>query len=78
MRWLEQGGMLVVFPAGEVASLAWGRWRVEDPSWSPMAAGMARRAKAKALPVFFPGRNSMLFQLAGLAHPRPAHRPAGP
>lgn len=69
VRWLEQGGMLVVFPAGEVASLAWGRWRVEDPSWSPMAAGMARRAKAKVLPVHFPGRNSMFFQLAGLAHP---------
>jgi hypothetical protein len=62
--------MLVVFPACEVASLAWGRWRVEDPSWSPMAAGLARRAKAKVLPVFFPGRNSALFQVAGLAHPR--------
>lgn len=70
LRWLEQGGMLVVFPAGEVSSLAWGRWRVEDPSWSPMAAGLARRAKAKVLPVFFPGRNSALFQVAGLAHPR--------
>lgn len=70
VRWLEQGGMLVVFPAGEVASLAWRRWRVEDPAWSPMAAGLARRAKAKVLPVFFPGRNSALFHLAGLAHPR--------
>ncbi len=70
VRWLEQGGMLVVFPAGEVSSLAWSRWRVEDPAWSPMAAGLARRAKAKVLPVFFPGRNSLLFQLAGLAHPR--------
>lgn len=69
LAWLETGGLLVVFPAGEVASLDLGARRVVDPVWSPSVAGLIRRSGAAALPVFIPGRNGALFQAAGLVHP---------
>jgi putative hemolysin len=70
MRWLKNGGMLVVFPAGEVSSLKVKKRRVGDPNWSPMIGRIIRKTGAAALPVFFDGRNSGLFQTLGLIHPR--------
>jgi putative hemolysin len=68
LRWLRQGGALGVFPAGAVSHLHVREGRVLDPPWHPSVAAMARRAGATVLPVFFEGRNSALFQLAGLLH----------
>lgn len=70
MRWLKGGGMLVVFPAGEVSSLKVRKGMVADPVWSPMIGRIIRKTGANALPVFFDGRNSGLFQTLGLIHPR--------
>jgi len=70
MRWLKDGGMLVVFPAGEVSSLKVKKGMVADPEWSPMVGRIIRKTGASALPVFFDGRNSGLFQALGLVHPR--------
>lgn len=69
LAWLEQGGLLVAFPAGEVASLDWRSRRVADPPWSPMVARLATRSGATTIPVHIPGRNGALFQAAGLVHP---------
>ncbi|WP_319471916.1 GNAT family N-acyltransferase [uncultured Pseudodesulfovibrio sp.] len=69
MRWLKNGGMLVVFPAGEVSSLRVKRKMVADPEWNPMVGRIIRRTCANVLPVFFDGRNSGLFQTLGLIHP---------
>jgi len=69
LQWLERGGLLVVFPAGEVASLSLRAGRVVDPAWSPTVAGLARRSGAPTFPVFIPGRNGAFFQAAGLLHP---------
>ena len=70
MKWLKDGGMLVVFPAGEVSSLNVKKTMVADSLWSPMIGKIIRRTGASALPVFFEGRNSGLFQALGLIHPR--------
>ena len=70
LAWLKAGGVLATFPAGEVASFRWKMGRVADPPWSPHVAAIARRTRAAVLPVFFPGRNSLLFQLLGVLHPR--------
>lgn len=72
MDWLAGGGMLLVFPAGEVSQLEFKfpRLGVSDPVWSKSIARLLRKTKAAALPIFVDGRNSMLFQLAGLVHPR--------
>lgn len=69
LDWLSGGGAMIVFPAGEVASLDLHERRVADPAWNPAAAALARLAGAPALPVFVPGRNRALFQTVGLVHP---------
>jgi len=69
LAWLGRGGLLAVFPAGEVASLDLKTRRVADPAWSPMIARLARQTNASAVPVFVPGRNRVFFQTAGLIHP---------
>ncbi|MDX2154590.1 MAG: GNAT family N-acyltransferase [Bryobacteraceae bacterium] len=70
LEWLERGGMLVIFPAGEVAHLDVRRRAVTDPEWSHSIARLLRKTKATALPIYFSGTNGPLFQLAGLIHPR--------
>ena len=68
-RWLSDGGLLVVFPAGGVAHLNLRRRRVIDPPWSSSVARLIRWAACAAAPVWFEGRNGWVFQLAGLVHP---------
>ena len=70
VRWLRNGGALVIFPAGEVAHLNLWQRQVTDPPWNPAAARIARQAGAAVLPVYFEGRNGPLFQALGLLHPR--------
>lgn len=69
VKWVRSGGMLAVFPAGEVASLKIKGAKVEDPVWSTTVGGIIKRTGASATPVFFHGRNSFLFQAAGMVHP---------
>ena len=69
LRWVADGGLLVVFPAGEVAHLSLRQRRIQDPPWNPAVAGIIRRAGCPVLPVYFGGRNSALFQAVGLVHP---------
>jgi putative hemolysin len=69
-EWLQQGGALAVFPAGEVSQWNLREAQVIDPEWNTVAARLARKTKAAALPVYFCGRNSLNFQLLGLIHPR--------
>lgn len=70
MRWLDSGGLLAVFPAGEVAHWKPASRRVEEPAWSETVARIVRHAGAPVVPVYFEGRNSSLFHAAGLIHPR--------
>jgi putative hemolysin len=70
LRWLKNGGMLLVFPAGEVSHLRLESLEVADPVWSPTIGRIIRHARVPVLPVFFRGHNGPLFQAAGLIHPR--------
>jgi putative hemolysin len=70
LSWLAGGGMLVVFPAGEVAHLDPRRIGIEDPVWHPTAVRLMQRTGAAAVPLHFAGKNSALFHVAGLVHPR--------
>jgi putative hemolysin len=65
---LRQGGALLFFPSGTVSHWQKGRGIV-DPPWQMTAARFAMRHKAAVLPVFFQGRNSLLFNAAGSIHP---------
>lgn len=70
IKWLEEGHVLGVFPAGEVSSIDIKTGKVRDPAWSPTIAKMVRRTNATVVPVFFGGNNGALFNMAGLVHPR--------
>jgi putative hemolysin len=70
VRHLREGGVLAVFPAGEVASVDLRRRQIVDPAWNTTVARIIQKTGAPVLPVFFEGRNSILFQALGLVHPR--------
>ena len=70
LKWLKQGGALLTFPSGEVSHWSVRSGRIVDPPWHVHVARLITMAKAKALPVFVHGRNSLLFNMAGMVHPR--------
>ena len=70
LAWLEQGGMLAVFPAGEVSHVQLPQVQIADPIWNDTVVRLIRRTGASALPVYFCGRNSVGFQILGMIHPR--------
>jgi putative hemolysin len=70
VEWLQQGGLLAVFPAGEVSHWQLPQGAVADPPWNDVAVRLIRKTGAAALPVYFCGQNSVGFQLVGMLHPR--------
>jgi len=70
LSWLEQGGMLAIFPAGEASHWQMPPVQMGDPRWNDTAVRLIRRSGASALPVYFCGRNNVGFQLLGMVHPR--------
>ncbi len=75
MRFLEGGGCLVVFPAGEVSHLQLRDREVTDSPWHTAVARMVdalsrRSIGVSVVPIYIGGSNSLLFQTAGLIHPR--------
>jgi len=70
IQWVEQGGALGVFPAVEVSHWNYKQQAVMDPPWHDAIARIIQRTQADALPVFFDGCNSRLFQIMGMVHPR--------
>ena len=75
LHFLEDGGLLVVFPAGEVSHFQWKERSISDPPWSPAIARILEMASRRAaalvvIPVYVEGANSVLFQALGLLHPR--------
>jgi putative hemolysin len=69
LDWLEGGGCLCVFPAGEVAHRETSDGRVIDSPWHHGAAELAMRAGAAVVPAFIAGSNSRLFRSVGRLHP---------
>ena len=69
LTWLRKGGVLVVFPAGEVASFQLPKMEVVDSDWHETIGGLLRLSRAPVVPIFFHGSNGPGFQLAGLVHP---------
>jgi putative hemolysin len=68
-QWVKSGGLLVVFPAGEVSHFRWKTKKIEDSAWNKTFVRILRHSQAKVLPVYFKGSNSLIFQAAGLIHP---------
>jgi putative hemolysin len=69
MGYLRRGGMVQIFPAGEVSSYKLRQRRILDPDWNPNIFRMILATKATVVPLYFHGRNSILFQLIGFFNP---------
>jgi putative hemolysin len=62
---IKSGGCIIVFPAGGVATTpSFFAKKAVDFEWKPFTARLVHDAKADVVPIFFPGQNSRLFQLA--------------
>jgi putative hemolysin len=70
LAWLQQGGMLAMFPSGEVSHWQMAEAQIVDPVWNDTAVRLLRRTRATALPLYFCGHNSVGFQLMGMLHPK--------
>lgn len=69
MEHLKDGGVVVLFPAGQVASApSWFAPAVEA-DWNPFTAKMLLRSGARVVPIYFPGQNSRLYHWANLTSP---------
>lgn len=62
LAWLKAGHCIGIFPAGTVSSYSIQDKQVTDDPWNTHIAALIRRTKATAVPVYLPGRNSLLFQ----------------
>ncbi len=69
LNWLKQGGLLLVFPAGEVSNFSFKKMRIMDSEWNPTIGRLITLSGASVNPVYFHGRNSLLFNVMGLIHP---------
>lgn len=67
---LRSGGLLLVFPAGEVSHFDLKKRAICDPEWNRTAARLVRITHAKSLPILIRGANGIPFQMLGMVHPR--------
>lgn len=73
-RHLADGGLLIVFPAGEVSTYgkdddSTGSKALRDIEWSQSVAKFIKRNQATSVPIYINGQNSALFYQAGRIHP---------
>ncbi len=74
IRWLERGGLLVLFPSGEGAA---SRAQDEGAAQSPETDLVLRWTQARAVPVYFAGPNGPLLRAVGRLHQRLRVAPTG-
>ncbi len=64
MDHLKKGGVIILFPAGAVASAKTMFGPAIEKEWNPFTAKMIARSGATVLPIYFPGQNSRLYLMA--------------
>jgi len=64
MEHLQDGGTIILFPAGVVAHSESFFGPAIEQEWNPFTAKLIRRSGASVIPVGFPGRNSRGYQIA--------------
>ena len=68
VEWLRSGGLVVVFPAGVIATRPAPAFRLTEQPWTDIAALLARWSNALVVPVFLHGCNHWTFYAANLLH----------
>lgn len=64
MTHLKNSGVIVLFPAGQVAASEGYFGPAIESDWNPFTAKMILRSGATVVPIFFPGQNSRWYQIA--------------
>ncbi len=67
---LRGGGAVLMFPAGRVSAIELRERRIQDREWSRLVGQLLKRHECACVPIHVNGRNSSVFYLAGLIHPR--------
>ncbi len=70
LKWLKEGHCLGTFPAGVVSHFHTKQGIVTDPPWKRSQGSIIQKSGATVIPIYFEGRNSLIFQMLGLIHPR--------
>ncbi|MFW8636433.1 lysophospholipid acyltransferase family protein [Cribrihabitans pelagius] len=68
LDYLGQGGAIGIFPGGTVSTAAKPFSRPMDPGWRSFTARMLTKSDAVAVPIYFDGHTSRLFQIASHLH----------
>ncbi len=68
MNWLKEGGIIGIFPGATVSTSHKPFGKAYDPSWHRFPTKLITRTDAVIVPIYFPGSNSRLFQLASHIH----------
>ncbi len=66
---LRAGGVVALFPSGVVAASETLMGPAIEAEWNVFTAKMIRRSGARVVPVYFPGSNSRLYQIANRISP---------
>lgn len=69
LKHVQDGGSLVIFPAGEVATWQKGFDQIRDKKWSKSIIRFIRSTGVPVVPICIEARNSRFFRLVGLVHP---------
>ena len=64
MKHLKAGGVIILFPAGKVAMSEGWLGPAIEAEWNVFTHKIVRSSGATILPVYFPGQNSRIFQIA--------------
>lgn len=64
MEMLDQGGVIIIFPSGQVAASPGYFGRAVEAEWNAFTSKLIKRSGAQVLPVYFDGQNSRLYQIA--------------
>ncbi len=63
-KFLQQGGVVIVFPSGGVSTARNTFGPAVDDTWKPFTAKLVQQTGADVVPLFFHGQNGRLFQWA--------------
>ncbi|MFC2969804.1 lysophospholipid acyltransferase family protein [Acidimangrovimonas pyrenivorans] len=69
MEHLADGGVVILFPSGQVAASETWFGPAVEAEWNPFTAKMVLRSGATVLPIYFPGQNSRWYQIANRISP---------
>lgn len=70
LKYLEEGGCIGIFPAGEVSNKNNEYGEILDKEWEKPVLKLIKKAKVPVIPMYFHAKNSNFFYLAAKTHPR--------